>query len=157
MTRLAHFQSLQRYETWASARSLAALRTCPETDHAARARGIFAHIQSARHVWLFRLGHIAKRPWVMFPEWTVDQCEADATRLDQAWAAYLETLADADLDEPVHYHSNDGHPFTSLRCDILTHVYNHSTYHRGQIALLVRLAGGTPTDTDFIIHTRQPG
>ena len=157
MNRLTHFQTLQDYESWASAKCLQALRAAPDNDHSARARGIFAHIQSARHVWLFRLGHIARRPWVMFPEWTIDQCESDAASLDEHWSAYLKTITEADLDGEVHYHSNEGKPFTSLRRDILTHVYNHSTYHRGQIAMLVKLAGGTPPDTDFIINTRRPG
>lgn len=157
MSRLDHFKTLQRYETWASAKSLAALRT-GSGDHLTRARGIFAHIQMARHEWLFRLGHIDRRPWTMFPEWNADQCEADAHRLDEQWSAYLNTLSETDLDGEVHYKSNEGKPFASLRRDILTHVYNHSTYHRGQIAILVKLAGGTPPDTtDFVVLTRHTG
>jgi len=94
----------------------------------------------------------------MFPDWGLDECEADAKRLDGLWTAYLESLSDANLDAEVRYHSTEGKPFASLRRDILTHVYNHSTYHRGQIAILVKLAGGTPPDTtDFIVFSRQAG
>ncbi len=160
MDRIEHFKSLQRYETWASAQSIAALRSAAGGDPTLfdRARGIFAHVQGARHEWLSRLGHVAKRSWVMFPAWSLDECATDAERLDGLWTSYLGTLTDADLDAEVRYHSNDGRPFTSRRRDILTHVYNHSTYHRGQIAILVKLAGGTPPDTtDFIVLNRQAG
>ena len=157
MNRVDHHRGLQRYETWASGKTLAAMRT-GAGEHIARARGIFAHIQMARHEWLARLGYHQRRTWIMFPDWDVDQCQADADRLDNLWTAYLDTLTDADLDAEVRYHSNECKPFTSLRRDILTHVYNHSTYHRGQIAILVKLAGGIPPDaTDFIVLSRQAG
>ncbi len=162
MNRIEHFRGLQAYEIWASGKTIAALRSAAEAsgDRAAfdRARGIFAHIQGARHEWFFRLGQIARRPWVMFPDWSIDECAADAARLDGLWTGYLERLTDADLDVEVSYKSNEGKPFASLRRDILTHVYNHSTYHRGQIAILVKMAGGTaPDTTDFIVSTRRVG
>lgn len=158
MSRVAHFQAMQRYEEWASGKTLDALRTAEGGGAAEfkRAMGIFGHIQSARHEWLFRFGQIAKRPWVMFPDWTVDEAAADAKRLDGLWSAFLAKLTDADLDGEVEYKSNEGKPFASRRRDMLTHVYNHSTYHRGQIALLVKMAGGTPPDsTDFVVFSRR--
>ncbi|MBX3376381.1 MAG: DUF664 domain-containing protein [Phycisphaeraceae bacterium] len=159
--RVEHFRNLQRYEQWAGARVVASLRSAhaAAVDRASsdRARGIFGHIQMARHEWLFRLGQIPKRPWIMFPDWSVEECAADAARLDGAWSAYLANLGDADLDGEVRYTSNEGKPFVSLRRDILTHVINHSTYHRGQIALLVKAAGGAPEATDFVLYSRQAG
>lgn len=160
-THVEHFRTLQRYEQWAGARVVASLRSALAAggDRASsdRARGIFGHIQMARHEWLFRLGQISKRQWIMFPDWSVDECAADAARLDGAWSAYLSNLTDADLDGEVRYTSNEGKPFVSLRRDILTHVFNHSTYHRGQIALLVKTAGGAPAATDFVLYSRQAG
>lgn len=40
--------------------------------------------------------------------------------------------------------------------DILTQLFGHSWYHRGQIALLVRACGGQPAETDFVFWTREP-
>lgn len=94
----------------------------------------------------------------MFPEWTVDEAAADAERLDGLWTAYLAILSDAELDGEVEYRSNEGKPFVSRRRDMLTHVYNHATYHRGQIAVLVKMAGGSPPDTtDFVVFARRSG
>ena len=39
--------------------------------------------------------------------------------------------------------------------DILAQLFGHSWYHRGQIALLVRAAGGEPAVTDLIYWSRE--
>jgi len=156
---LDHFRTMQAYESWAMARVIAALRSvpAPAKDEAAlaRARGIFAHIQMARRMWLSRLGAGPKPAWEMFPDWPIDRCEREAGETDRAWEAYLGTLGEASLGERVPYHSLDGTPFTSARGEILSHVYNHSTYHRGQIAMLIKQAGGTPATTDLVAFTRK--
>ena len=43
--------------------------------------------------------------------------------------------------------------------ELIQHVTNHSTYHRGQIVLLLRLLARVPPATDyayFLIETRAP-
>ena len=49
-----------------------------------------------------------------------------------------------------------GDPFLDNLTDILTHLVNHSTYHRGQITQLLRRPGMTPPGTDYILFARQP-
>jgi uncharacterized damage-inducible protein DinB len=39
--------------------------------------------------------------------------------------------------------------------DILAQLFGHSSYHRGQIAMLVRAAGGEPAVTDLIYWCRE--
>jgi uncharacterized damage-inducible protein DinB len=39
--------------------------------------------------------------------------------------------------------------------DILIHVGNHGTYHRGQIAMLLREKGYNPVSTDYILYDRS--
>ena len=38
--------------------------------------------------------------------------------------------------------------------DLLTQLFGHAWYHRGQIALLVKDLGGEPVDTDYIFWSR---
>ncbi len=160
MSRLAHFRSLLDYDRRATELTLASIDSVtPEqrTNPAfARARGIIAHVQSARHEWLARLGHLPRRAWVMFPDWSTEQTRDDARRLDTAWAAYLATITEDELDTPIAYSSVEGVRWVSRTADILTHVLNHATYHRGQVAMLVKACGGTPASTDFITLTRTP-
>jgi uncharacterized damage-inducible protein DinB len=36
--------------------------------------------------------------------------------------------------------------------DLLIHVINHSTYHRGQVAAMLRRLGTPALSTDFLIY-----
>ena len=63
-------------------------------------------------------------------------------------------LDTADLLSPIAYTNSQGQPFANTAGDILFHVINHSTYHRGQIALLFRQNGMEPLVTDYIFYKR---
>jgi uncharacterized damage-inducible protein DinB len=48
----------------------------------------------------------------------------------------------------------DGSAQSSSLPDIITHVCNHGTYHRGQVAKSLKAAGIQPVSTDFIVFSR---
>ena len=66
----------------------------------------------------------------------------------------LATLGPGDLDRDVTYTNSAGQEFTSRVEDILLHVVMHGSYHRGQVAMLIRDGGGTPAPTDYIAFVR---
>ena len=39
---------------------------------------------------------------------------------------------------------------------LMQHLVNHSTYHRGQIALMLRQLDAVPPATDFVVFLREP-
>ena len=47
-----------------------------------------------------------------------------------------------------------GEKFQSGLDDIMLHVLNHASYHRGQVALLQRADGQEPAYTDYIQFVR---
>lgn len=122
-----------------------------------RAVAIFCHVQAARRVWLHRLGApgVAPPEGGLFPIWDVGKAEREARELDGLWLRYVAALAGQDLSRPVTYTSTEGVAYQSTLADILTHVVNHSTYHRGQIASLIAATGTKPAVTDFIALTRR--
>src|SRR5690606_13785015 len=63
----------------------------------------------------------------------------------------LETL---DLNAKFHYKTTTGIAFNDTIRDTLFHVINHSTYHRGQIAMEFSQHGLEPLATDFIFYKR---
>jgi uncharacterized damage-inducible protein DinB len=65
-------------------------------------------------------------------------------------------LSDDEIQRAFVYKSFEGDWFRSVVADVLTPLYGHSLYHRGQIASLVRAAGGQPAATDFIFWSREP-
>lgn len=66
------------------------------------------------------------------------------THHKDAYAAYLLGLTQADLDAPRAVKAN-----TYTLGDLVQHILNHSTYHRGQVALLLRQLGHEPPSTDY--------
>jgi uncharacterized damage-inducible protein DinB len=54
----------------------------------------------------------------------------------------------------VSYRKSAGRDFRNSVRDIVIHVTMHGSYHRGQIARLVRAAGGEPPYTDYIQYRR---
>ena len=84
----------------------------------------------------------------LFSEWK---------RTDQRWINYVKNLPKTtNFEQVIHYQSTSGRSFTTPLKDILVHMSHHSFYHRGQLALLLRLHGKTPLPpTDVIYSTRS--
>lgn len=161
MSMTGHFRTMQKYEAWANKATLDSMESVPAAARGStqftRALQVMAHNQLARSVWLARLEGRSEKVADWFPAWAIEQTRARAAELDQAWNALLERTAEADLARRVEYTSSEGLAYRSSVHEILTHVYNHSTYHRGQVARLVTEAGGRRASTDFIAMTRNSG
>lgn len=154
------------YDRWANAEVLAALRGAGSAARhgagsaeaiaapAPRSLRFMAHILAAERLWLGRLRR-DKTPVVVWPDLTLDQCDAALAEIARPWEDYLGGLLDSSLGERVEYVNSKGEPWTSAVGDILTHVVTHSSYHRGQIATDMRAAGLAPAYTDFIHAVRQ--
>jgi uncharacterized damage-inducible protein DinB len=149
---LEHLRRQFAYDAWANREVLAGLRVSARP--ATRPLELLAHILAAERLWLER---IEKHPQSLpvWPDFTVDQCEAQIADLGRLWSIFLIQLSPAGLSEKVTYKNSKGEPWTSSVEDILTHVLLHSAYHRGQIASQVRASGEQPAYTDFIHAVRQ--
>lgn len=160
MNMVDRFRRWFEYEKNAHEQTLASLETVPaerrgEEDYQ-KALTFFAHMMAARRLWLYRLGAYHEAPTDFFPkEVTLAELHAQAAQVHAIWTAYLSHLDEAQIAKPFDYHSLDGNPFRNVIEDILTQLFGHSWYHRGQIALLVRMLGGTPAATDFVFWTRE--
>ena len=107
----------------------------------------------AEAVWLARL---AGRPSdvAVWPVLSLEQAASLAARNAAELRAVLSSLGLEDLGREIDYRTSDGRAFRSTIEDILLHVALHGSYHRGQIALLIRGGGGEPASTDFIAFVR---
>jgi uncharacterized damage-inducible protein DinB len=147
-----HLMKLFDHLEWADARVLEGLRADPGSDP--RALELYAHVLGAEHVWLARL---RQRPALVavWPTLSLDRCAALAAENAAGFRALLAGLAgEDDLAREVAYVNSAGQAFRSAVGDILLHVALHGAYHRGQVALVVRAAGGTPSPTDYIAFVR---
>jgi uncharacterized damage-inducible protein DinB len=160
---LADIRSLYEYTEWANERMLAAIAglsdeqyTRPIVSSYSSIRDTLAHIAGAEWIWMQRCR--GNNPTAQ-PEWAA---EAPLSRLSENMRAvaaerraYLDALHEGQLDDPLSYRNLKGEPFTQRLADVLFHVANHSTYHRGQLTTMIRQAGAVPPSTDLIVFHRE--
>ena len=158
---IEYFRRLFEYERNSNAKSLASLETVPTDRRSSqpyrRALDIHAHVAASRLMWLYRLGADPEEPKTYNPEnLSFAEVRALVERMEKGWARYLESLPDDAADKVLEYESMSNGRFRSSLPEIFTHLAGHTWYHRGQIASLVRAAGGTPAMTDHMVWSRQP-
>lgn len=126
----------------------ALLQTDPPQADSVR---LFAHIAGAEHLWYARIRGEAPQ-LAVWPALTVAEARDVAAREADH---FEQLLADpAALSRSIHYRNSKGLEFENRVEDIITHVAMHGSYHRGQIARHLRLAGLEPPYTDFIQFVR---
>jgi uncharacterized damage-inducible protein DinB len=65
---------------------------------------------------------------------------------------YILDSSDEKLLEKFDFTTRDGTPFYMERYKALAHVFNHSTFHRGQLITLMRQVGFTGVGTTDLIN-----
>lgn len=156
------YGNMLQHMAWADRRIAEALRAAvsrtEDADAEAGARTaeavrLYAHVVSAEMNWLSRIEGGKSLLVPLFPEWTVEET---LTIAGTVAADYERLLAqDIDFDRIVVYRNSSGTEFRTPVADILTHVFLHGSYHRGQINARLRQAGAEPVSLDYIVFTRQ--
>ena len=151
---IERFREWYRYEQDCNAKVIGMLASVPveRRGEAAFVRvvGKAAHIQAARHMWLFRLGVRPDKPASSFPESSLAELEKVTADVEASWVKYLGELDEAKLHSEVEWVGFDGKRRKWPLVELLTQINGHAWYHRGQVAMWVKDLGGTPVDTDFI-------
>ena len=126
-----------------------------ESEEFRKAVYLMGHIVAARRMWLFRFG-VIKENVELFPgETRLDELPTQIEEMEMLWSQYLSQLNDAELARVFEYQSYEGQRFRNTIEEILTQLFGHSWYHRGQIAQLVRSIGAEPAVTDFVFWARE--
>jgi len=149
------------YTEWATARVIAAARElAPEElvrDFGTEDRsvlGTLTHVFGADRVWLARIqGKTQEWP----REYDLEGLQADWSAVHRRWQEWASALSESAIAERISYHDLKGHPWVSPVWQIVLHVVNHGTHHRGQIAGFLRALGKTPPPLDLIAFYRQGG
>ena len=146
-----YLRKLVAHLEWADAAALRALRESPGPDR--HALLVYAHVLGAEAVWLAR---IVGRPQdvAVWPSLTLDEAAALARRNAEELATIVASSTPEDLAREITYRNSAGTEFRTALEDILLHVCLHGSYHRGQVALVIRGSGGEPAPTDYIAFIR---
>lgn len=144
-----------RYSGWASKRLLdAALKLPPEQaqkDLGSSHKGVLDtlnHIHMADRAWLYRvLGETMEQP--------AEGLEVEWPKIQQRWEQWTDALTDGDMMRAIAYKDLKGNFHVSPIWQIVLHVVNHATLHRGQVMAMIRQLGAAPPPTDLIFYYRE--
>lgn len=143
-----HFKKVLAYDQKALELLLRDIEALPSPD--ATALGRLSHILFAEDVWLARiLGEDLTRFNTPWPERSAAECRVKLDELGEKWGSYLEGLREESLSEIKSYKNTKGQAFQMALGGIIPHVFDHSSYHRGQIATAIKKAGGEPHGLGF--------
>jgi uncharacterized damage-inducible protein DinB len=139
---------------WAHRQVLQSLGRMPEPP--AEALHLLTHLLAAERIWLGRIRGEGNPPQVWPEALDLAGCARWQAENAAGYRALLASLDDAALDAPVAYRNSKGEPGATKLEDILLHVALHGSHHRGQIATLVKRAGGVPAATDYFLFAKEP-
>jgi uncharacterized damage-inducible protein DinB len=115
------------------------------------------HLWDAQFIWLARLNGESPNTWPSHSfEGTLDEAIEGVHQNSLAFVSFIEQLNESEYQRQVEFRSIDGTPYFNSVEEIITHVVNHSTYHRGQLITMLRTVGFTAVEsTDFIRYLRM--
>jgi uncharacterized damage-inducible protein DinB len=150
---------LYGYNRWANALVLdAASALAPEQftkDLASSHRSVrdtLAHVLAAEWIWLMRWKGSSPKALLdpaAFPD--MASLKARWAEFEREQAEFVEAVSDESLGEVIAYVNTRGEEWRYPLWQMMQHVVNHSTYHRGQAATLLRQLGAAPVTTDFLV------
>lgn len=156
-------RALYDFNAWANARTVASCEALsldellkPNGSSFPSVRDTLAHIYGAEWIWLERWN--SRKP-AGLPK---PDGFADLAALRAAWDPVARALLDfahsrtqEQLDAPHEIRTLDGTPYTHPLWQMMQHLVNHGSYHRGQIATFLRQLGHKPQSTDLIRFYRE--
>lgn len=160
---LRNIRMLTRYTAWANARLFDVLASLPEGESTTRRAGSSGSMVSIlNHAYVVDLiwkGHLEGKPHG-FTTRNTDRLPtledlSNAQTLADAWYVEYADLLSKDLhNEIVQFKFVDGGSGAMTRGDMLLHVVNHKTYHRGYVATLLYQAESRPPVMDLPVFLR---
>jgi uncharacterized damage-inducible protein DinB len=123
-------------------------------------RDTLAHLYSSEWAWYSRwcgTSPTAALPFERFPD--VQSLRSEWSAHEAKMRAFLEELGEAGIHRVFEYKTLSGVAAASTFWQMLQHVVNHGSYHRGQVTTMLRQLGAAPgKGMDLIAYyrVRQP-
>jgi uncharacterized damage-inducible protein DinB len=160
-----HFEMMANYNEWANARLFRAAETLDEVLYRKEVgayfrslHGTLNHLLVSDRIWMRRLtgtgDHPEKLNAILFED--LRYLRAARTEEDSRIIAFVQSLDESAFEESWDYRTLNGTPQRQQRREILAHLFNHETHHRGQAhAILTVLGIAEPEPLDLLIMQRE--
>jgi uncharacterized damage-inducible protein DinB len=150
------------YTAWASRRlvDLAGKLSAEElkrdfqtADHSVL--GTLVHVFAADRIWLARVTGSAGGPFLTDADYSLAVLQTDWPAVQEKWQQWATGLTDADAPRVVSYKDTQGNGYQRPLWQLILHVVNHGTHHRGQVSGFLRSMGQTPPPLDLTAYYRE--
>jgi len=158
------FRQLAAYNRWANARLYAAALDLSNQAYRLQIGVLFSslhgtlnHLLLTDRLWLYRLTGEGDHPNRLDAILYENRAELTRARIaeDKRLIAVVDNYDDAALASLHSYKTTSGMPQSQLLSDILLHLFNNQTHHRGQAhACLSILTGEEPPSLDLLAFQR---
>jgi uncharacterized damage-inducible protein DinB len=162
-----HFVMMANYNEWANARLFRAAGTLKEAlyrkgvgAYFRSLHGTLNHLLVADRIWMRRLTGTGEHPEKLNTILFEDLPSLHAARVeeDSRIIAFVQSLDETAFEDVWDYRTLNGTPQRQRRWEILAHLFNHETHHRGQAhAILTVLGVAEPEPLDLLIMQRDKG
>ena len=152
------------YNIWASQRIFEVIVALPEEKQIAEVPSSFnslfktvLHMLDAENIWWQRM-KMNERITVPSENFTGNMKELSDTLLQQSklWEDWVSSASDLSLEHVFQYYNTKTEHFKMPVYQMLLHVFNHGTYHRGQLVNILRQLGVEKVPaTDFSLWSMR--
>jgi uncharacterized damage-inducible protein DinB len=156
---------LTRYNNWANKLIFDAVAGLPAGEATKERQSLFKNmVHTLNHNYVIDLiwqAHLEGREHGFAARNTpghppLDQLRRKQQVVDDWYIAWSDRLSEAALGENVHFTLIGGNPGVMTRAEILLHIVNHTSYHRGFVAdLFYQVPGARPPTTDLPVFLRE--
>ena len=159
----AVLKQMAAYNGWASQQLVQAILSLPEDKQVQELPSSFSslqktilHMWDAESIWWQRLKlqERIERPSDQF-RGSMKEAAEGLQAQSRLWEEWVNNATDLQLEHVFQYQTFDKTQYKQPVWQMLVHVFNHSTYHRGQLVTMLRQLGvARVPGTDFILWSR---
>jgi len=150
------------YSEWASRRLLDAAAAIP-AEHLTRdfktsdgtVVNTLAHIFAAERSWLARVQGSPPAVFISPEDRDLATLQKSWPALFDRWKQWAAPMTDQQALADISYRDLSGNSWTTPLWQILLHVVNHGTHHRGAVSGFLRAMGHQPPALDLIAYYRS--
>ena len=157
-------QQLASYNIWANQKIMEVILTLPDEKQVAEVPSSFSslyktvlHMWDAESIWWQRM-KLHERLIVPSENFNGSMKDIINGLIQQStqWLDWVSSASDIALDHVFQYQNSKKEQFKQPIYQMMLHVFNHDTYHRGQLINMLRQLGVEKLpQTDFIVWSRS--
>jgi uncharacterized damage-inducible protein DinB len=156
------FEQYASYNVWANQKMIDSILPLPEETVQRTIASSFSslqltlmHILQAQSIWWQRIKLVDT---IQTDEYINSSMQEICTGLisqSKQWKEWIDKGTPAALEHEFIYRNSKKEQFKQPVYQVLLHLFNHATYHRGQLVTMLRQLGiETIPPTDFIVFCR---